>query len=374
MRRIKSIDTFRGVSIAVMVFGHFLLFWLRPEDAWLQFWLWAFLQPLGASGFLFVSGISASLSFRNYQNTAKNSDTVSMKTVRNVYILRATFIIIIAFIFNSANALIWGGSIWEWNALQTIGFSLVLAWPLLKTSKLFRILLGISMIVANQLILDLLSPYRGEASLFGILYHLLFFPLDQYVIMNFYGILIIGTAIGEYIYSFNIIKDENKRKQLFKNNLLIQMLLIGISLVVLVVVIDLILFILIYQFPNFLVFNSISSIIFAMGLLLTIFSILMLIEILEKVKTTKSYTYFFYYSYYSFTLFLLHNPLALLFIDQFNYITIWLVILVGLVIFGLILRPVYNKIGKWASLKAVLSILSFLISTRLIEKRSKKST
>ncbi|MHA1477663.1 MAG: heparan-alpha-glucosaminide N-acetyltransferase domain-containing protein [Promethearchaeota archaeon] len=378
MKRIKSIDTFRGGSIIVMVFGHFLLFWLRPEDAWLQFWLWAFLKPLGASGFLFVSGISASLSFRNYQNTVKDSDTVSMKTVRNVYILRATFILIIAFIFNTFSAMVWGGSIWEWNALQTIGFSLLLAWPLLKTSKLFRIFLGIAMIIGNQLIFDLLSSYKGEASLYGILYHILFFPLDQYVIMNFFGIFIIGSAIGEFIYNINIIEGQNKRKYQFKNKLLKQMLLIGISLVVFIVIYQLIgIFLVvlgvIYQFPSILMFNSIPSIIFALGLILTILSILMLIEVLEKVKTTKSYTYFFYYSYYSFTLYLLHNPLALLFLQQFNYITIWLVIAVGLVIFGLILRLTYKKLGKYASLKAVLSIISFLIATRLIENRSKKS-
>jgi uncharacterized membrane protein len=378
MKRIKSIDTFRGGSIIVMVFGHFLLFWLRPEDAWLQFWLWAFLKPLGASGFLFVSGISASLSFRNYQNTVKDSDTVSMKTVRNVYILRATFILIIAFIFNTFSAMVWGGSIWEWNALQTIGFSLLLAWPLLKTSKLFRIFLGIAMIIGNQLILDLLSSYKGEASLYGILYHILFFPLDQYVIMNFFGIFIIGSAIGEFIYNINIIEGQNKRKYQFKNKLLKQMLLIGISLVVFIVIYQLIgIFLVvlgvIYQFPSILMFNSIPSIIFALGLILTILSILMLIEVLEKVKTTKNYTYFFYYSYYSFTLYLLHNPLALLFLQQFNYITIWLVIAVGLVIFGLILRLTYKKLGKYASLKAVLSIISFLIATRLIENKSKKS-
>jgi uncharacterized membrane protein len=364
MKRIKSIDTFRGGSIAAMVFGHFLLFWLRPEDAWLQYWLWTILQPLATSGFLFISGISASLSYRNYQNTAKDSDTVSMTTIRNVYILRATFILIIAFVFNAINALIFGGSIWEWNALQTIGFSLLLAWPLLKTSKLLRIFLGIAMIIGNQLILNLLSSYKGEASLYGILYHILFFPLDQYVIMNFFGIFIIGSAIGEFIYKINIIEDQSKRKYQFKNKLLIPTLLIGIFLVVLGVF---------FQFPNFLIFNSISSIMFALGLILTILSILMLIEVLEKVKTTKSYTYFFYYSYYSFTLYLLHNPLALLFLQQFNYITIWLVIAVGLVIFGLILRLTYKKLGKYASLKAVLSIISFLIATRLIENRSKKS-
>jgi hypothetical protein len=181
--------------------------------------------------------------------------------------------------------------------------------------------------------------------------------------MNFFGIFIIGSAIGEFIYKINIIEELSKRKYQFKNKLLKQMLLIGIFLLVLGVF---------YQFPNFLIFNSIPSIMFALGLILTILSILMLIEVLEKVKTTKSYTYFFYYSYYSFTLFLLHNPLALLFTQQFNYITIWLVIAVGMVIFGLILRLTYKKLGKWASLKAVLSIISYLIATRLIENRSKK--
>jgi len=365
MRRIKSVDTVRGLSMFLMVYGHLILWWLRPEDAWLQFWLYAFLKPLGATGFLFVSGISASLSFRNYQNTAKDSDTISMTTIRNIYILRAIFILIIAFIFNIFNALIWGGSIWEWNALQTIGFSLLLAWPLLKTSKIFRILLGISMIIGNQLILDALLPYNGEASLGGILFHILFAPLDQYVILIYLGIFIIGSALGEYIYKINLIEEKNKRKYLFKNKLLKQMLLIGIFLVV---------FGVFYQFPNFLFFNTIPSIAFAIGLIITILSSLMLIEVLEKMQTAKSYKYFFYYSYYSFTIFLLHNPLIFLFREQLNaYFTIWLACAGGMILFGVLLRAVYKNLGEKASLKAVLSIISFLIATRLIEKKSKKN-
>jgi hypothetical protein len=343
-----------------MVFGHLIFWWIRPEDAWLKFWLYAFLQPLGATGFLFVSGISAALSFRNYQNTLKNSDTISMTTIRNIYLLRASFILVIAFIFNAFNALIWGGSIWEWNALQTIGFSLLLAWPLLRTSKLFRILLGISMIIGNQLILNLLLSYEGEASLFGVLFHILFFPLDQYLILIYLGIFIIGSVIGEYIYKINIIEDQIERKHRFKNKLLIQLLLIGISLVV---------FGVFYQFPNFLIFNTIPSIASAIGLVITILSSLMLIEVLEKIKTAKSYKYFFYYSYYSFTVFLLHNPLIFLFTQQLNaYFTIWLACAVGIILFGVILRATYMKLREKASLK----ILSFLIATRLIENSFKK--
>ena len=365
MRRINSIDTVRGFSMFLMVFGHIMLWWLRPEDVWLQFWLYAFLQPLGATGFLFVSGVSAALSYRNYQSTANDSDTISMTTVRNVYLLRAFFILVIAFIFNSFNALIWGGSIWEWNALQTIGVSLIFAWPFLKTSKLFRIVLGILMIIGNQLILNVLMLYEGEVSLFGILFHVLFNPLDQYVILIYLGILIIGSAIGEYIYQINITEEENKRKYLFKNKLLIHMLLIGIFLIV---------FGIFYQFPNFLIFNTISSISSAVGLVITILSSLMLIEVLEKIKTNKSYKYFFYYSFYSFTIFLLHNPLLFLFTKQLNaYFTIWLACAVCIVLFGVILRFTYKKLGKFASLKAVLSIISFFIATELIEKKTKRS-
>ena len=148
--------------------------------------------------------------------------------------------------------------------------------------------------------------------------------------------------------------------------MLIQLLFIGISLIV---------FGVFFQFPNFLIFNTIPSIASAIGLAITILSSLMLIDVLEKIKTTKSYKYFFYYSYYSFTVFLLHNPLIFLFTQQLNaYFTIWLACAVGIILFGVILRVAYKKLGEKASLKAVISILSFLIATRLIENRSKNKS
>ena len=74
MKRINSVDTIRGLSIWIMVYGHIILFWLRPEDEWLKFWLYAFLQPIGATGFLFISGVSASLAFKKNEHTKKGGD------------------------------------------------------------------------------------------------------------------------------------------------------------------------------------------------------------------------------------------------------------------------------------------------------------
>ena len=109
-----------------------LQFWIRLEDFWFKYWLFAFLVPIGATGFLFISGISATLAYKSNQQTQK----LKKKTMRKIYLLRAFFILIIALFFNFGVAIVFGGGnladTWSWNALQTIAISLLLAWPLLK--------------------------------------------------------------------------------------------------------------------------------------------------------------------------------------------------------------------------------------------------
>ncbi|MHA2182556.1 MAG: heparan-alpha-glucosaminide N-acetyltransferase domain-containing protein, partial [Promethearchaeota archaeon] len=112
-----------------MIYGHMLEFWIRYQDIWLRYWLYAFLAPIGATGFLFISGVSATLAYKNNLQTQK----VQMKTMRNIYLLRGLFILIIALFFNFGVAMVFGGGdladIWSWNALQTIAIALLLTWP-----------------------------------------------------------------------------------------------------------------------------------------------------------------------------------------------------------------------------------------------------
>ncbi|UCC20717.1 MAG: DUF1624 domain-containing protein [Promethearchaeota archaeon] len=348
------------MSIWIMVYGHMLQFWIRPEDYWLKFWLYAFLAPIGATGFLFISGVSATLAYKNNLQTQK----VMMKTMRNAYLLRAVFILIIAIFFNFSVAMVFGGGdltdIWSWNALQTIGISLLLAWPLLKTSKILRLSVAILAIIFNQLLLITLTPYNGQFNVLGAAYHLLFNPIDTYVILNYYGILLIGSVMGDYIYDLKNGSEQYKKEFLFKNKDIIYSLLIGISITV---------FGILFFYPNFIVFNSISSVLYALGFIIAILALLIVIEILEVIKTKKSYRFLYFYSYYSFTLFLGHNVLLILFIDQLNaYLTIWLVVAAFNVILAVTLKIMHDKLGIRASVKAGISILSGFIALKIEKK------
>jgi len=184
MKRIKSVDTIRGFCIFLMILGHLLEWWLKYEDKWLQVIIFALLAPLTATGFLFISGFSTALSYKSRVIKAENSNEFTMRKVKNEYLIRALLLLIVALIYNTSIAftikdLTW---IWAWNVLQTIAISLLLAWPLLKTSKIFRIVLGIALLVADQCILILLTPYMGQPNMYGVFYHILFNPLDQYII------------------------------------------------------------------------------------------------------------------------------------------------------------------------------------------------
>jgi hypothetical protein len=343
-----------------MVYGHMLQFWIRPADDWLKYWLFAFLAPIGATGFLFISGVSATLAYKNNQQTQK----LSMKTMRNIYLLRALFILIIALFFNFGVIMVFGGGditdTWSWNALQTIGASLLLAWPLLKRSKILRIGVAIIAILLNQILLTMLSPYNGQPSFLGIVHHVLFNPIDTYWILNYYGIVLIGSVMGEYIFDLKNADELKKKEFLFTNRSLIYSLVIGISVFI---------FGILFFYPNFVTFNSISSVLYALGFIIAALAVLIVIEIIELIKTKKSYNLLYYYSYYSFTIFLGHNVLLVFFIDQLNaYLTIWIAVVVFNIILGWLLKTAHDKLGIRASVKAGISLLSAFIAMKIEKK------
>jgi hypothetical protein len=343
-----------------MVYGHMLQFWIRPEDFWLKFWLYAFLAPIGATGFLFISGVSATLAYKNNQQTQK----VLLKTMRNTYLLRALFILIIGLFFNFGVAMVFGGGdlkdIWSWNALQTIGVSLLLAWPLIKTSKIFRVIFATIIFILNHTLLSMLSPYIGQSSLLGLLYHLLFNPIDAYSILNYYGIVVVGSVIGEYLFELKNAEDEKKKEFIYSNRAIIYSFFIGISLLVFGVW---------FQFPNFISFNSISSILYALGIVIAGLALLIVMEILEIIKTKKSYRFLYFYSYYSFTLFLGHNMFLVFFIQMLDaYVTIWLAVAGFNIILALLLNVMYRKLEWRVSVKAVISMASGIIAMKIEKK------
>lgn len=363
MKRYKSVDIFRGFVVIGMVFGHILNWWLIPEDYWLYLFVYYALGPFAAGGFLFLSGMSGIFAYKKSLIMVDELDDYSIGMVRNIYILRSLLLLLIAFLYNisialAINNLTW---IWAWFVLQTIAFSLLLAWPLLKTSKIFRIIFGSTILIINFIVLELLRPYQGQYhNFYGIIYHILFNPLNLYPIIPFFVIFLMGTVAGEVLYEINLIEEKNEKNYAFKNKFIYPCFIIGICLTI---------FAILFQFPSFFTYSSFSAIVYAIGIICIIVSVIIWIEEFELIKTKKNYNFFYYYSYYSFTIFLGHNVLYFLFYQKLNAVTIWIPIVITLFLFTLLLRFTYKKLGPKASLKAGIGVLSIFIAIKLEQRK-----
>jgi len=319
------------------------------------------LEPIGASGFLFISGISITISYRRRLIKAKNSEEYNYKMIRNSYMLRALFIFAIAIIYNSTVAIRLSNPqmIWTWFIILTIAVSLFITWPLLKIRMHFRIILGILIIIANQFLVSLLLPHEGDSSIYGGFFHMLYNGINQDPILYFFPFFLLGTIVGDLIFNKLYRESVKNRRNINKRQIFITTIVCGIVFII---------FGVFFEFPQFLLRKSFSWIIYSLGFDLCLFSILLLIEELRILKTKKSYKFLFYYSYYSFTIYLAHNILYLLFLKRLNIFNIWFFIAAAYITMGFILRATYKKWGSLASIKAQVGRLS-LILANTIEKR-----
>lgn len=365
LQRLKSIDIFRGICMFWMIFIHLIDWWLRSEYNWLHNVTVMIFDPFGASGFLFVSGISISLSYRNNLRKVKTSEDFTLRTVRNTYLIRALIILIIALIYNSfiALSLMDPSWIWTWFILLTAAISLFIAWPLLKTSRLFRILVGCSFWIANPFIIFVLLPYEGSLSLNGVLFHIFYSGIGLSPLLIFFPFFLFGTVIGDTLFDvYRVNPSEAGLRKTFGYKYLGPTIGLGTILI---------LFGVFYEYPNFLRRESFSWVFYSLGIDVVFISILLSLEIFEILKTKKSYKLFFYYSYYSLTIFLAHNILHFLFLEQLDITNIWLFTLATFIFTTIILRIVYKKYRELASLKAQIGKLGSGI-TKKIERRSNK--
>ena len=360
-QRLKSIDTFRGLCMAWMVLNHLINWWLKSDFSWLYSITIMIIDPIGASGFLFISGVSVTLSYRKRLSKIEESDDLNYRIVRNSYFFRAFFIFIIAIIYNIPVPIVLNDPtmIWIWFVLLTAAISLFIAWPLLNTLKYVRVVFAVGIITLHLFLVSTLLPHQGESNFFGLIFHIFYNGITQDPILIFFPFFLIGTVIGDVIHeSINVKNSQNLKK------VLIYLLIIGLFLIISGIILN---------YPTFLRRKSLSWIIYSTGIDIVILSILLLIERTSLMTTKRSYKLIFYYSYYSLSIYLAHNVLYFLFLNQLDLVSIWFAAVGAFFSIGLVFRVIYKKWEQKASLKAQISILSLKISMRIEEiLRSKK--
>lgn len=365
MKRFNGIDTIRGISMWLMVAGHLVDWWIRSDLYWHKIQLYAILEPICSTGFLFASGISAALSYKANMTRIDQINPLKLSRIRNEYIFRALFILLIGFIYNIFVSIIYGHAknVWGWYVLQTIGFSLLLAWPLLKTSIYFRVTLGFLLLTLNPIIYSSLNLFEGQINIFGILYYVLYNPADQYTIISFFSVFLIGTVLGDILFKVNNIKSKDSEKIYLQNKFIVPSLISGSLLI---------LFGVLFRFPEFLVMRSYSSFLYSLGIIIILLSVLIAIQEFNLIKTKKSYKFLFYYSYYSFTVYLGHNILYFLFPRELDIFTVWLILIITTGLIGIFLNFAYKHFKRKISVKAWIGVFSHILAKKIAVKSEER--
>jgi len=364
MIRLKSIDTFRGISVIAMIWLHLSEWWLSGDSKW-------FLNiPLVVTqyGFLvsyqFISGVSRYLFYKTGGSLVTSSDTINSRRIKREFLIRGLFLLVIALLYNSIVAFSTSRpfEIWSWFILLALSISLIMITPLLDTSKKTRLFLGVVFMIFNFTILSLLQVYKGQTNLFGIFYHILYYPVGLHPILSSFSVFLIGTVIGDLIYEIYYKEEKKNRLSLLKKMLILPSILIGGILITFIVIAN-----------SFLFLNlpSLYGIISTIGVSLILFSFYVLIEEFEVIKTKKKYNFIFYFSYYSLTIYLAHNLLYFLFFERLNPFTSSFFIILVILLIGLLLKFIYPKVGGSISIKKNISKLSYKIVMKLEESTVK---
>ena len=340
-----------------MTFGHMVNWWISQGDFWLYELIWNYGAPVGGGGFLLVSGMSASISYKNNQLKAQGSQYFNMKRARNVYMLRSLLIFLISLTWNFIGTLFMGLSgIWLWFVIQTISISLFMAWPFFKTSRIFRLSICFVFWIGNEFLFNWLAPYSNTQNILGYLFYFLYNSPDQNVILAYFPFLLLGTVFGDIFAESNNIDNLIEKRIFLKKKIVRNGLLFGAILIT---------FGLIYNFPDFSNKTTFASHMFIVGIQLVIMALLVHIKEIRVISFQKKYRFFELYSFYSFTMFLAHQLLYFLFQPIFNSFNIWFVILPILIGWTFLFHFIYKKWEKYASIKFLLNKIAVDLADKI---------
>jgi len=354
MQRLKSIDSYRGLMILLMVWVHLTDWWLIASDRWFFDLTYVLVDRIFAPGFLFISGLSATLLVRK-----RIKDGTDVKIVRSQYFLRSLFILVIAIIFNISVAIGAGDPslIWTWFILFTLAISLLMIYPLLKLNKIARSIIAIALWIANYYILLLLAPFQGQANFFGVLYHLLFNSLNLEPILSNFSYVIIGSVIGDIIFDIYKIENRDQANAALKKRVLYPLLIMGLILIPLGIF---------AEFPWSDTYATFSWKALSLGTCFILFSLFVAYEIYGKSKFKRDYRFFYYFSFYSFTTYLGHFLLYFLFLHMLHVIYACFLIPLSMFLIFILLRIIYKSKWRYSfSLKVQLGRLSSGLTERI---------
>ncbi|MFX1303842.1 MAG: heparan-alpha-glucosaminide N-acetyltransferase domain-containing protein [Promethearchaeota archaeon] len=199
-KRIGSIDFVKGFAIVWIVLAHVGLSWFDRDWVYVYGLVFAFMDILGPSLFVFLSALSVVFSYKRKQGK------MSQKVIRNGILVRGGVIIIIGVLFNPISLFTSGvnvpfpANLWGWNILMFIGFSQIFSYYAIKFNKITRAVIGIVIIYFSPWIRELLYEFKEGNIAVTILHFIITSPLPQVPILPYLAVCFMSTIFGEFLY------------------------------------------------------------------------------------------------------------------------------------------------------------------------------
>jgi hypothetical protein len=196
-RRIQSIDFLKGFAIIFVILAHTAQFWLDSSSLWLYGFLYALLDILGPSLFVFLSALSVIFSIK------RKEGIVHPKIIRNRIFTRGIIMIVIGMLTNLVGIenervvfVVFG-----WNIITFIGFTQIFSFYILKLKVKWRILIGLVIIIFSPSLRAFL--YEGKEAgnfILALLHYIVTSQTPHLTLLPWISICFISTIFGEYIF------------------------------------------------------------------------------------------------------------------------------------------------------------------------------
>jgi uncharacterized membrane protein len=212
-KRLDSIDFVKGFAIIFIILAHISEPWLNSDWVFLFGFVFAFLDILGPTMFVFLSALSVIFTIKRKENK------LSSKAIRDRIFSRGGSIILLAGLFN---ILLFGSlspfplNFWGWNILFFIGFSQIFSYYALKIGKIPRIIIGVIILQYGPQIREFFYYNQGNNIFYSVMNFIISSPVPQLPLLPYISICFISTIFGEYLYEAMIKGTNDALMKLFK--------------------------------------------------------------------------------------------------------------------------------------------------------------
>ncbi|MFX1237215.1 MAG: heparan-alpha-glucosaminide N-acetyltransferase domain-containing protein [Promethearchaeota archaeon] len=212
-RRLASIDFVKGIAIIFIIIAHVAAAWLDEQWIFIYGFVYAFLDILGPSLFIFLSALSVVFSIN------RKKGHLPKKAIRNTIFSRGLSMLLIGSLINFAlngADLPFPSCLWGWNIISFIGLSQIVCYYTIKLKRSTRIVIGVIIIFTSEMIREAIWSLSRAEPIFYALWFALDSPEATTTILPWIAVCFITTVFGELLYEAMMDGSDKSYRHLFR--------------------------------------------------------------------------------------------------------------------------------------------------------------